>query len=330
MMREGYMPPPVDLRVLSGQGGLGDTLARLPAFKYINENQPWVTQHIYIQDGWMEIVNYLLPPNDKLKYSKLSEAPFYLKKPYVEFNNERLTTLHLHLTDHAFLIMMDMLPPRVKDKAYWGAPFVHHFTKYRKEFAEIIVNGKAIVFTTDYTAPVRQWPAVHINNLARKCLAAGLQPVLLGVKDKNIASGLDYDPVKVFAADGLETKLFVDLRDKTTLVEALGVMQRAKAVVGVDNGLLHLAHYTDTPVVIGYTSLKAQHRLPFRYNFRSDIRDLTKAIEADVPCQGCQSNSLFMNYDRRTCLHKDYACLLTLTADKFYAKLQELNVVPRS
>lgn len=336
-LRSGWSPPQVNLNIISGRGGLGDSIARLPAFRYMHDTYKHVSAIIYVQDGWLDLIKYLLPETERRKYKKLSEAPWELKKPYVEFDENRLTTLHLHLTDHAFLILMDMLPPTRADKAYPRAP--------RTELASVAADTlkllatsdpRMVIFTTDYTAPSRQWLSVHANRLAMMCAERGLTPVLLG-STQPIKTGVENDDIIPRQNDGLRPDLFLDLRGKTTLIEALGVIQRARAVVGVDNGLLHLAHCTDTPVVMGFSTLSPAHRVPVRF-LKTPLPGchdagrgaaLTEVVEAKVPCAGCQSRGFAINTDWRECVMPDhqYACLLTLTADRFWDKLKKLGVV---
>jgi hypothetical protein len=165
----------------------------------------------------------------------------------------------------------------------------------------------------------------------------GLTPVLLGTTEK-LDVGIPNDGIEAKISSEIDKSLFVDLTNKTTLVEALGVIQRAKAVVGVDNGLLHLAHCTDVPIVYGLSSLLPEHRIPYRAPapprtameaFHGGVREhgATEIIVADVPCSGCQSRGFAINNDWRTCLFDDYACTLTLTSAKYLAKLKVLGVL---
>jgi ADP-heptose:LPS heptosyltransferase len=310
MLREGYTPPNTHFSIISGRGGLGDQLARIPAYKHMLETYPHVSATIYVQDYFYSLAQFLYN-HPRMTYKRLSEAPYTMSWPRIEFNMERLTTLHMHLTDHAFMILMDQPPPRSADRFYPLAPLVPLTSPWDPE--------PFVVFTTDYTAPTRQWPSYHVNKLATMCAERGVTPVLLGKSDP-IDTGVPGDPVRPQSNQGLKKDLFYDLRDKTTLVEALGVMQRARAVVGVDNGLLHLCGYTTTPMVVGYTSLLAKHRLPARES------GLTEVLEAQVPCGGCQSRGFAVNVDWRSCLFDDYACTLTLTADRFLAALEKMKV----
>ncbi len=337
-LRPEWSPPPVHLNVISSRGGLGDNIARLPAYRHMiyGPDQEHVSATIYVQDYVIDLVEYLLPPGPRLSYKKLSTAPWELKKPIIEFDMERLGTLHMHLTDHAFLILMDQMPPNQESRAYPKAPLVNLSNPALRA-----LGPEVVIFTTDFTAESRQWLPVHINTLAKKCRVAGLTPVLLGTT-KPLDTGAG-DFIEARRDDGIKSDLFIDLRDKTTLIEALGVMQRAKAVVGVDNGLLHLAHCTGTPIVMGLTTIIPEQVVPVRGSWGSDgvggatwshendrwERELTKVLKAQVPCYGCQSRGFAINTDWRECVmpERRYACTLTMTAERFWQALQELGVV---
>lgn len=317
-MREGYAPPLVNLNVINSHGGLGDLIARLPAMRYLHDTYLHTTQTIYSHDYAVDLLRFLLPDTERLTHKRLSECPYGVHRPIIKFDSERLTTLHLHLTDHAFLIMMDMLPPSEEARAYQKANEVVYSYMQGRNLNHLTYDNKwnnFIVFTTDFTAKARVWPSYEINTLAHKVKAKGLQPVLVGKK------GELSDGQVVLPNDGIDSSLFLDLRDKTSLIEALGVIQRAKAVVGVDNGLIHLAACTDVPIVVGYTSLKAKDRLPVR------PYGAFKVVEAQLPCGGCQSRGFAINMDWRQCLFEDYACTMTMTADRFYKGLEELGVL---
>lgn len=323
-LRAGWSPPPVHLNVISGRGGLGDALARIPAFNFVIAQYSHVSMTVYVQDAWLEITRLLAIKSDRIEYRPLSQAPYGLARPIIEFNMERLTTLHLHLTDHAFLILTDALPPSREARAYPKASLVSEkiFENMGMLYLSYIVgNEPYILFTTDYTSPARRWPAPYINQLGRECAKRGFTPVLVG-KSGDLDSGLPHDPVRINQNDGIDKGVFYDLRGQTSLVETLGLMQRASAVVGVDNGLIHLAHYTDVPVVVGFTSLASRHRVPVR------IHGETIALEAEVPCGGCQSRGFAINTDWRTCLFDDYACTLTMRAERFVEALTKLKVFP--
>lgn len=308
--------PPLTYTVLCNQGGLGDTLARLPALRYILEAYAHASLHVYVQDGWYDLVRYLLPPGLRLKYSLLSTRPAKLASPWVEFDKDRLSSLALNLTTHAFLTLIDQLPPTAESAWYPQARSIAHEERY------IIPPRPYVVFTTDYTAPSRAWPSSASNELADLLRQRGINRVLLGAKGPISVGDKDGAAIHPKLAEGLLVNRFIDLRGHTTLIEALRVMQRAEAVIGLDNGLLHLAHCTSTPVVAGYSTLSPQHRVPGR------PVGTTLVIEPTSECRGCQSKGFFdPDHDYRLCKLGTYECLPTLSAERYWTCFKELGVV---
>lgn len=335
-MRPGFTLPPVTLRILSVAGGLGDQIARIPAYRFAVERHQHVSLIIYVQDFFLPLAEYLFK-HPRIEYRRLSEAPWAMPKPFIKFDQDRITSLHLHLTDQAFLMIMDQLPPDNEARQYpKAAPLA-----LSQELERMLTprsqsdSSKLLVFTVANTAPVRAWPGCYINELAKKVAQAGYTPVLVGSTEK-LNVGVEGDGIMGYMPDGIDTSLFVDLTNRTTLLEVLGIIQRAKAVVGVDNGLLHLAHCTSTPVVMGFTTLRPEHRVPYREwpGGKAGLysaHGLTKAIEAEVPCKGCQSNGWAVkpnkDGDWRVCMFDDYACTLTMSSQRFEAALKDLGVL---
>lgn len=319
-MRENWSPPPVHLNIMCTQGGMGDLIARIPAIRHL-ETFRHISATVWWQDYFVDMAEYLLPGGQRLKHKPISAAPWSLPKPIIEFDQERLTSLQLHLTDQAFLMIFDQVPPSEESKWYPQAPlYVGAGLNYMLKDAGL-ATAPYIVFTVGYTSATRKWPAVHINMLARRVRAAGMQPVLLGTTAK-LNVGLEGDFIKAGVDEDIDRSLFVDLVDRTSLVECLGIIQRSRAVVGVDNGLLHLAHCTDVPCVAGYTTLDPKHRAPARPEGRTEV-----ITAAPLPCHSCQSRGFAINHDWRTCLFGDYACLLTMSASRFEQALKQLNVL---
>jgi ADP-heptose:LPS heptosyltransferase len=97
------------------------------------------------------------------------------------------------------------------------------------------------------------------------------------------------------------------------LIEALAIINKASLLVGVDNGLMHLAACGEngTPIVGGYTTINPEYR---------DLPNLRESIEPDeeLSCRFCQSkyNFAFL-HDFRTCMYGDLKCVSQMTAGKF-------------
>jgi ADP-heptose:LPS heptosyltransferase len=114
------------------------------------------------------------------------------------------------------------------------------------------------------------------------------------------------------------------IREKTTLIEAGNIIAGAQVICGLDNGLLHLAGCTDTPIVAAYTTVRPEHRLPYRHGSLGSGCYVVEPDE-DLACRFCQSNMDFeFTHDFRDCFYKDFKCTKQITADKFIRKLDEL------
>ncbi len=308
MLRENFQAKPAHINVVSNWGGMGDSVARTPAIRYTHDTYTHLTMHVYWQDYFLPLAKVLLPETDRMKHFKISEAKLFMPGAFITFDPNRITSLRLDLTEQAFLIVNDMVSPS-EEARYYPQP--------GKAALRADLTKKYVVFTVASTAPARVWPAKEINELARRVKARGFAPVLLGSTEPQ-PTGNNAN-VKGEIDEEVDRSLFTDLSNQTTLVEALGVIQGASAVLGVDNGLLHLAHCTDVPVVVGYTSVEAKHRLPSR------PKGQTIAIEAQVSCYGCQSKCNFIDFNFTKCMFGDYLCTTTMTADRFEKALENLE-----
>lgn len=121
--------------------------------------------------------------------------------------------------------------------------------------------------------------------------------------------------------------LGLDLIDKTTVLQAANIMSGALAVVGVDNGLLHLAGCSKVPIVAGFTTVSPDIRLPYRDGvLGKDCYVVTPP--ATLACRFCQQGTNFLyGHDYRNCLYKndsalDRLCTKSITADRFIHHLE--------
>ena len=293
---------PVTINVISNNGGLGDQIARIPAIRYCLENFDHVSLKVYWQDYFYDLAPVLYQ-HKRLKHFRLSEASGLnaVLEPVVDFDHNRVSPLSLSLVDHAFLILMDRLPLSESDRAY---PFVGPHK-----------DEKRIIFTVASTAPAREWPVIHINELARRVRAANFECVLLGNTEKiEAGDGI----IQANIDPNLDLSLFTNLINKTTLCEALATMRSASAVVGVDNGLIHLAACTSVPIVCGYTSVEARLRQPTHIGFI--------AIEPKSPSYGYQSKSFAVNRDFRFPTDEEYGCNIEMSATRFADALNRLGI----
>jgi len=309
LLRDGTFLKPYKLNICSNFGGLGDHIARLPAIRKIHETYPHVSMNVYWHDYVIELVKLLLPEDDRIKHFKLSEMNQADESlPLIDFNPNRLTSLGLDLTLHAYLLLLDRLPDSIEDQ--------------RLPLAPLCIGPKPpspyVVVTPCYTSRARAWEKQSIEEVMDWCIKSGLNVVVLGDRtSRAVGNGNQIE------ASNVEISLpttAIDLREKTTLIEALAVIQGARAIVGVDNGLLYLAACTKTPRVRGMTTVRPEHRKAYGHGPLIDV----VPPEREVDCRFCQSQVYFVKHDFRKCLYNDYKCTYSLTGQRFITALADL------
>lgn len=105
------------------------------------------------------------------------------------------------------------------------------------------------------------------------------------------------------------------------LTTSISICNGAKAVIGVDGGLIYIASLTDTPIIAGYSFVDPDYRAPYRnsikgWNF--------KAVHPRGKCTYC-TNSLCafgIEFDVACPNQIDFDCIKTLVADDFIFQIE--------
>ena len=108
---------------------------------------------------------------------------------------------------------------------------------------------------------VRDWPVRHFAEVAAALKADGVQVLLLGEKAE--------EPLP----------FGIDLRGKTTVREAAGVIFKSSALLAVDSSLMHIGLALRRPVVSLFGCTNPEKRLP--------DWALKHAFYSDIVCRGC-------------------------------------------
>lgn len=309
--RQGTGAKPTELDVILNFGGLGDMVCRLPALKQLLAIT-YVQAKIYVPAYFMDVALNALGQGAPL--FPLDQAPKPpVEKPTIDFTPYTFTSMRMHLVQHGFLTLLDRVPALDADEA--------HYLKLDLSQVDIRpfqLPAKYAVITTGHTAPAREFLPSTVNTVVEYCRAIGLAPVFLGAKAAPIESELS---IEAHFSEEIDYSKGVDLRDKTDLLQAAKIMAAAKFVVGVDNGLIHLAGMTDVPIVVGYTSTTAGSRLPLRGKRAPTIAVLPRELE----CAGCQTNMPFVyGHDFRRCFYGDYKCVKGVTPGLFIEAIKRV------
>jgi ADP-heptose:LPS heptosyltransferase len=305
-------PPKREMNLLFNDGGLGDQLARLPAARYLSQQFPHVTFHIWVHDYFYELARHLMQQPGNVTINPLSLFNKYGNKdiPYRSTKSDDHSNIKTHLTDHGFHLLADRVGT-IEQKQY---------LRFKADTSKITTDPYAVI-ATDYTAPVRAIPGSTVNGLISYFNNRGIIPVLLG---KKMTIKFSKGPEDNQQPAGIAASETLDIREKTTLIEAGNIIAGAQVICGLDNGLLHLAGCTDTPIVAAYTTVRPEHRLPYRHGSLGSGCYVVEPDE-DLACRFCQSNMDFeFTHDFRDCFYKDFKCTKQITADKFIRKLDEL------
>lgn len=283
------------------QGGLGDYICHMPAFEYLAKECPHVHGRIFVAKPFDEIAKHIMKPfkhwsvHIKKDAEKIMQSGEMIISPskYIKY----LNACGAHLLDLGFIYYCNMNVPPAEYNRMTGltGAFKHDFD----------LPEKYAVLTPGATAKARTMPAMGFNALAEYLNQKGITPVFLGKADfAHQGAKSDY-----FAKidENYDLSLGINLLEKTSLKQAIAVMDQAKMVIGLDNGLLHFAGCTQTPIIFGHSVTEVQHREIRRYKGQTiNIHVSTK----DLPCSGCQSRMRFVPGHRfKYCIYDDYLCL---------------------
>lgn len=277
--------------IVFDKGGLGDNIYRFGAVRHLLANRPDMYGHLFVPTYLKGLAQrYLVEYLPRLEFFDLTE---YGKMPD-EFNNlpatrfgMRPSYLSWHLLDHAFHYVVDQPPP-----FRFTPRLERNLLPERTEIDLMFPGGKAptqyAVITSNYTAKVRMfdqaWKVSEYLNESWK-----LPVVYLGKSYNKTGvmvtkSGLARDTGVTSQDRDLPLgEQYIDLRDETSLIEAAAILADASVVVGVDNGLMHLAASVGAPTVMGYTTVEPHHRRPY------DVPHVEVIPSDDLDCRFCQS-----------------------------------------
>lgn len=312
---------PTKCAFIYNAGGIGDYIM-------------WTTAISYAIETFRHLHGYVMAPPYFVDLARLWLKPYALRFEVIESrggelgDDERIATLPCfvpnneqycnanawHLFDLGFIYYCQM---NVRDipKEWVRLPQIRgnetslKHLSLPKDFAVVAVSA---------TAENRRLSGETIEGISRHLVSRGITPVFLG----------KYDITTNYKGKSAEfdSSLGIDLREKTSLIEAAVIMARARVTVGLDGGLLHLASCSDAPVIFGFTSVDPKLRVPPR---APHARTAVVVPPEDLPCRFCNSRMLFITgHDFAQCLYKDNVCVSALTAEVFASAIDRILAPP--
>lgn len=291
-------------------GGMGDYITWMQAIRWLASEATWITGTLVAPKYMRDFAEYFLRPFPDWKFVDHSELRHKTELDGIPFRGPVVLEQQALNATGAHLLTCGWVYYTNKEKAPEGWDSYPQFEQsdldsiFARYGRGVPAYGRYAVITTGITTPSRHVPGKYWNYIIDHIREQGLTPVFLGKtvvetgNSRNIHT--DYDKEIRFDRG-------LDLRDKTSLLEAAAIMSRAAVVVGHDNGLLHLAGCTAVPIVFGYNLASPEHREPRRPVGRTYNVTLSPQ---ELACINCQSNTNFvLGYNFRHCFYGDNLCI---------------------
>lgn len=328
--RKGKRPANVIWNFVFIGGGLGDYINWCAAIYYVAKELPYVQGRLIVKEPFYSVAKHLFANKfqgwrviDGGRKDVKLEKNSYIYHPLVD--KQLINATGAHLLDLGFMFYTGL--NGAPKPEYNRLPKIDYNRAWRWPDLQDPITGRTkryAVFTPGATTDARAMPAKHFNELVRYTIEKGLVPVFLGKKD--FVPDKEAHPNYTARFDeGYDFTGGVDLRDQTSLLEAVQIMRHAKFVLGIDNGLLHFAGTTEVPIIFGHNITTVAHRRIRRE--RGITIDIT-LDEKDLPCIGCQSKMRFIpGHSFSKCAYTDYLCLDLLFAGGGEAWKKAINAI---
>lgn len=310
---------------------LGDVAAALPVLKYCIDNFHSDGKYKIIAQEVFKPLFWFVPDENFVKIGDpVSTEGFYVTKLNLlkddlfetisygggrkfEFQivTQYVTPLRLHLVDYASIQLANRVLD-LKDKNYLQYPLNPDLiTKFDIDFS------KTVVINTSFRSKTRRFIPEELKKICEFINQKGCKPLFVGkTETPDYIKDIGYNSLDFDYSCG------IDLRDKTELAELINIIAQSKAVIGVDNGIIHLAGMTQTPIIAGYTLASPKLRLPYRNNKLG--WNVYPVIPKKLECAFCQDKWQLQNHDFNFCKFEHYDCVKHMSADKFIKKLEKV------
>lgn len=287
------------------QGGLGDYICYLSVLEWIAQNHKNVDGRMYAIEWFHPIIENVMKkypgwkvyPRESLNTKKLNRPTFVpVQLP--------INRTGCHAIDLGFIYYMSMTP----------APADLFYSKLDLSAMDEAGKSKSpyAIMTPAASNGPKTMRAKAFNGIKNHLISKGITPIFIGKKNFTAERKITIDDEYDFSGG-------VDLTEKTELLQAAGLMSKAKLVIGLDNGLLHLAAMTEVPIIYGYTVSSVEHTMPRRRS--RNIHNIHPDLET-LSCTFCQSRMRMMGkHGFGNCLYGDNFCTDVLGSPEPWCEL---------
>lgn len=299
--------------------GLGDLLCSIMPLNHIVKDCPWINLLIWVPDYMVDFVKNVLPKNTIIRGFSEAEKKYDAKKPGITTRvNTQHSPMRIHPSKFAYHMLCDM-DPSLEQMSYLKVNPIN--------ISKFNLPEKFVVMQGAFTEQVKTMPIKTFNSLVDYVITKGYTPVFLGREINE--TGKDGITYKANIVEGYDYSKGINLMNKTNLVESASIMDKSKLVICMDGGLSHLAGFTNSKIIAGYTFASDKQLMPTRDSiFGKDVHSVVP--EESLNCKFCQTNiTLLFNHDFRSCLYTEdkFTCQKQMTFEKFKQKIEENNLL---
>jgi hypothetical protein len=329
--------PKQKIYLICNTGALGDTVSTFPILKILTERGH--IEKMFVDNRYIALYSLFFDkklivnlkdamtiiPKDKITpdipqsvinphtgEASFLSYPLIPNIPVVYSLNPRPSSIHMHLVDCFSSSICDAI---LKDteKNY---PLVN----IKKLPKNPIKAKNYVVITYGATSEVKKMLPEVFNGLKNYFNEKGFKVVVIGKRDFKLRCG---DKLVDPNFEGVDLNNCIDMIDKTNFPQALRIIYDAKMIIGLDNGLLHLAGLTNTPIVVAYTYADPYYLLPFRNGIKGEN---CKVVEPDEACRYCRT-STFCTYGIQfyDCVLGTQECTKSLTLEKYIEAIESFK-----
>ncbi len=318
-----FKPQTKTINITMLNGGVGDHMASFVAVDYILRKYPWITPIIWMPDLLVDLAKNLLPAGAEVFGFSDMRGRYQPERPTKTTEWDGHTSpMKTHSLDYAFMKLCDENPP-IEEKNYLK------LKEHLIDISKFDLPEKYVVVTAGFTVDVREFKPKFVNEIAQYLKSKDITPVFLGSTQGK--TGLRHVITANFGKE-IDLSQGLNLIDQTNLSQAAAIMGKAMAVVGIDNGLLHVAGCTEVLIIGGFTTVSPQIRMPVRHNILG-WNYFPVTPDEELHCKFCQQNTNFLyGHNYVNCLYKNKPgyqyrvnlCTEQMRAEKFIEHLEKI------
>jgi ADP-heptose:LPS heptosyltransferase len=304
---------------LIADNGLGDLLCSLMPINYIIKNSPWINLLIWVPDFMVDFAKNVLPEKSIIRgYSEAKKKYDNTRTAISTKSNNQHSPMRTHPTKFAYHVLCDM-EPTLDNLSYLK------IDSSKIDIDKFTLPNNIVAIQGAYTEIVKTMPVETFNKLVDYIIEKGYTPVFLGKTENK--SGIHKLVYKAKVNEEYDLAKGINLLNKTNLLESAKIIETSKLFIGIDGGLSHLAGFTNTNILAGYTFASNDQLMPTRNSIFGD-KVFSIVPDESLKCRFCQTNfTLLFNNDMRNCLYKDFECVKHMTFEKFKKQIDDNNLL---